>query len=57
MLIKQQKIILATICDYKCDYISEYITSNIKERNISEDLHSYNSKRVQDGGYMDKIQN
>ncbi|XP_058733700.1 protein ALP1-like [Vicia villosa] len=70
-LIKQQKIIVATttlhnfirICGFvdedfnKYDNISEYMTGNIEERNIHEDLGSYNPRRVQDGGYMDKVRN
>lgn len=33
------------------------MSDNIKERNINEDLGSYNPRRVQDGGYKDKTQN
>jgi hypothetical protein len=70
-LIKQQKIIVATtalhnfirICGVedeefnKCDRIPGYIPEREEERNINEDMSSYNLRRVQDGSYMDRARN
>jgi hypothetical protein len=70
-LIKQEKIIVATtalhnfirICGVedeefnKCDRISGYIPECEEERNINEDMSSYNLRRVQDGSYMDRARN
>ncbi|KAK2384274.1 hypothetical protein QL285_071636 [Trifolium repens] len=41
----------------KCDNISGYMVDNREERNVNEDMSSYNSRRVQDGGYMDRARN
>jgi hypothetical protein len=70
-LIKQQKIIVATtalhnfirMCGVedvefnKCDDISRYIIEPEEERNINEEMGLYNPRRVQDGGYMNKVRN
>jgi hypothetical protein len=70
-LIKQQKIIVATtalhnfirICGVedeefnKCDRIPGYIPEREEERNINEDMSSYNLSRVHDGSYMDRARN
>jgi hypothetical protein len=70
-LIKQQKIIVATITLHnfirvcgieneefnKCDHISGYMIENREERNVNEDMSSYNPRRVQDRSYMDRARN
>jgi hypothetical protein len=70
-LIKQQKIAVAAttlhnfirICDIedekfnKCDHILGYMIDNREERNVNENMTSYNPRRVQDGGYMDIVRN
>ncbi|KAK2454169.1 hypothetical protein QL285_001760 [Trifolium repens] len=69
--IREEKIIVATtalhnfirICGVedeefnKCDRISGYIPECEEERNINEDMSSYNLRRVQDGSYMDRARN
>lgn len=70
-LIKQQKIIVATttlhnfirICGVedkefnKCDDIFGYMIEREEEINMNEEMGSYNPKRVQDGGYMNRVRN
>jgi len=41
----------------KCDVISEYMIERDKESNINEEISSYNPRRVQDGGFMNKVRN
>jgi 2-hydroxy-3-keto-5-methylthiopentenyl-1-phosphate phosphatase len=69
-LIKQQKIVVATTALYnfirmcgvedeefnKFNDIYEHMTGPEEERNINEEMSSYNP-RVQDGGYMNAVRN
>ena len=41
----------------KCDVISEYRIERDNESNINEEISSYNPRRVQDGGFMNKVRN
>jgi len=41
----------------KCDVISEYMIKCDEESNINEENGSYNPRRVQHGGYMNRVRN
>jgi len=41
----------------KCNVISEYMIERDKESNINEEIDSYNPRRVQDGGYTNRVRN
>jgi hypothetical protein len=36
---------------------SGYMIDNIEEKNVNEDMSSYNPRRVQDEGYKDRARN